>query len=310
MTKHKAWWMVWIALTGCSDDAGTAIDTGRDPLIDAALDDVRQQPDGGQADAAAEPVPTQFTIRVEGGGCYGECPDYAVTVNESGALTFSGAQCTAKPGTFSKQIGAAQPSKIAQAIATSRYGSLRDSYVDEADGCAVWTDSPSVSVTIEVDGRRKQIERYLGCEDVPDAKRVDALVAAVKAETEIADWLRGPPGCNIGNRQNPNFADSYRIGRAGAAFGILTLRPGPIAGLGGSWELRDCGEQPLAVGRIVTEPHRRLLLAETDVPLTIAGIGEVGSLVLAQRDSDPVSASALTVDSEIPLELSANATCD
>jgi hypothetical protein len=66
------------------------------------------------------------------------------------------------------------------------YYSLKDRYFNQEDGCKeFWTDAPSAITSINLEGKRKEINHYYGCVGAPEE-----LTALEKKIDEIVDTLQ------------------------------------------------------------------------------------------------------------------------
>ena len=100
-------------------------------------------------------LPT-FRISLQRTGCFGTCPDYKVTIDGAGNVLWKGAQNTAAPGTRRAKISQAAVQQLVDHVRSSHVFSALDKY--ESD----WTDNPTYTLTVDVNGLHKQVVDYIG----------------------------------------------------------------------------------------------------------------------------------------------------
>jgi len=135
----------------------------------------------------AEPPAPKLTVHMKRTRCYGSCPAYEVTIASDGSVRFVGEEfVTVDQATG--HISRDQLRALSQLIDAAHFFELHDRYVDA--GCkSVWTDSPTTTIDITRDGRKKSIERYHGCEGAP--LELDELANSIDLIAGTAPWV-GP----------------------------------------------------------------------------------------------------------------------
>jgi hypothetical protein len=158
---------------------------------------------GGPADgtAAATPqreadVPPDTVITLERTICYGTCPIYKLTIRGDGMLIYEGKDFVQTKGTVKSSVTREQLKELLSEFEKADYFSLQDSYRTESDGCPTfWTDNPSANTSILLDGRRKSITHYYGCEESEGYKvypqKLYALESRIDEITDSARWVKG-----------------------------------------------------------------------------------------------------------------------
>ena len=113
-------------------------------------------------------VPPDSTIQLER-ACSFQCPNYAVTIDARGAVTYDGKSSVRVVGRQTAQI---PPSVVATLLASAErihFFDMHDAYrvIQNPDGTSVFggSDLPTTIVTITVDGRTKRVEDYFGAPD-------------------------------------------------------------------------------------------------------------------------------------------------
>ena len=145
--------------------------------------------------AVAEPMlqpKSQIEISLQRTACYGSCPAYTVTLNGQGVV-FEGDRFNAVAGTHHApplEQGALRA--LAQRMLNVGWFGMEEKYR------ANWTDNPTQTVTLTVDGQTKKVIDYVGIEaGMPDAVRdieyeIDRISGSgrwVRAESGLTSLL-------------------------------------------------------------------------------------------------------------------------
>jgi hypothetical protein len=150
-------------------------------------------------DNDAGPEPATFRITLNAGPCFGTCPVFEVSVDESGHVAYQGEEFVAEKGPFTRDVPSADAHAVYDALRRVHFWDLRDRYATEEDGCpGVSTDAQTLVWTAVVDGRTKRVEHYLGCRPLPAVEALDVLDKVVVAKTNIREWL-GPTAILVGD---------------------------------------------------------------------------------------------------------------
>lgn len=96
------------------------------------------------------------TLTLERTRCFGFCPDYTVTINGEGAVTYNGRAFVGVTGAQSAQVNPAEAARLFAQAEEIGFFSLRDEYRAEV------TDLPTATVTFVRAGRRKSVLDYGG----------------------------------------------------------------------------------------------------------------------------------------------------
>ena len=111
-------------------------------------------------------IPPDTMITLERTVCFGTCPAYKLTISADGVVVFTGEDYVREKGTVHGNINKDQLKQLISEFTKTQYFSLRDSYISEEDGCPeLWTDSPTVTTSIRINGQYKSIVHYLGCQE-------------------------------------------------------------------------------------------------------------------------------------------------
>ena len=137
------------------------------------------------ADAAAS---EQVVVTLERGPCYGACPVYSLAIAAGGEVRFQGTRHTARLGEATRRIPPARVDSLLGELKAGGYLDFADVYEPGTPGCGrAATDLPSVTTSVVIDGGRKEIRHYYGCEDAPRA--LTALERRIDAVAEAAEWV-------------------------------------------------------------------------------------------------------------------------
>ena len=158
--------------------------------------------------APAKPFPTVIAQEVEitltRSACFGNCPDYTVTLDGQGNVKFS-TQGESYPGEaevhreFSRSDGVLLSgvhtdkidpkivSDLVERFRDANFFSLKDEYVAEV------TDNPTYSLTIDTGTRSKTVVDYVG-DEVGMPAVVTELQQAVDLAAGTARWVEGADG--------------------------------------------------------------------------------------------------------------------
>ena len=140
-------------------------------------------------------IPKDTLISLRRTICYGRCPDYRVTITADGTVTFEGYKYVKASGTVQSKITPEQVQQLISEVQKANYFALKNNYVRKEDGCPeVWTDNPSAITEIKINGKKKSITHYHGCEENRGTSIYPkALTELENKIDEIADtkqWIR------------------------------------------------------------------------------------------------------------------------
>lgn len=156
---------------------------------------------GSKAQPLPEPsIPKDTLITLTRTACYGYCPSYKLTISADGTVTFEGRDYVKTKGTIKSRISRKQLQQLISEFKKLNYFSLRDTYQSEEDGCStVWTDYPSATTSVRLNGKSKSILHYYGCHKDPgNAMYPKGLTELESKIDEIVGTERW-----VGQTQNP-----------------------------------------------------------------------------------------------------------
>ena len=127
-----------------------------------------------------------FSVRLERTGCFGSCPDYAVSLKGDGAVSF---QATAYSDVVGKHSWRIDPAAVSALIDTARQTNIwsaRDAY------SAAVTDLPAYTLRVTIGGQTKTIRDYGGAMvGMPSA--VSRFMDAVDTTAGTGDYIHLTP---------------------------------------------------------------------------------------------------------------------
>lgn len=143
------------------------------------------------ADRSGRKAPKPFTdfdtLTAEQSACLFECPVFKVEIFSDGRVHHSGPSFEHTGGPHESRIDRRGLAQIAKALRDARIDEMRDSYVDEADGCEnIFTDMSTLSFGVSRGPGypNKSVHLYAGClgPTVP-TERINALIKAIDQVT-------------------------------------------------------------------------------------------------------------------------------
>src|SRR5689334_2608812 len=124
-------------------------------------------------------VPDDFSVTLGRTTCFGECPDYSVTIDAQGLVRYEGRKFVRVEGIQTDHIPVARVAALFAQIQRIRFFDLNESYrtIHTPDGEISVTDLPKTMVSVTYGGRSKQILDYLGAPEPLKQleKEIDAL---------------------------------------------------------------------------------------------------------------------------------------
>jgi hypothetical protein len=133
-----------------------------------------------------------LTIRMERTGCFGNCPSYAIMIDGTGIVEYSGRQNVAVVGTKRKMIPPGQVQSLIEDLNSVGFVSLEDRLFEACD------DTPKVVVTVSVDKRERTVKSDAQCVGERDGAQA-RFVASSDTIDRIAGsdcWVKGSGFCS------------------------------------------------------------------------------------------------------------------
>ena len=129
---------------------------------------------------------SKVAITLTRSGCFGTCPGYAVTV-ATGGISFEGQGYVVAAGTHHDSVDADDVRSLAKKFVDADFYSFEKVY------SASVTDCPTYTLSIEIDGRRKDVTDYVG-EWVGMPSVVTKLEEEVDSIARTKRWIEGEEG--------------------------------------------------------------------------------------------------------------------
>ncbi|HET8922407.1 MAG TPA: ankyrin repeat domain-containing protein [Candidatus Acidoferrum sp.] len=127
-----------------------------------------------------------MTITLARTGCFGSCPSYSITVSTEG-IAFHGDGFVVAGGKHTDNVNADEVRNLAKRFVAADFYSMAASYR------ASVTDNPTYVLTIAIDGRKKEVEDYVGqWEGMPAV--ITELEDEVDTFGRTQRWVEGKDG--------------------------------------------------------------------------------------------------------------------
>jgi hypothetical protein len=119
-----------------------------------------------------KPIKESLFLTMERTPCFGRCPNYKITIMNSGKVLYHGIKFTRKEGPYTKMLTAKQLSQIQTRIDEINLFELNDKYDSNI------TDIPAVALFVVYKGNKKKIfDRYGGPKELKEfEKLIDSIV--------------------------------------------------------------------------------------------------------------------------------------
>ncbi len=129
---------------------------------------------------------SKVAIRLTRTGCFGSCPSYTVTVSTEG-IAFDGGGFVVAAGKHTDSVNADEVRNLGKKFVAADFYSMDASYR------ASVTDNPTYVLTIAIDGRKKEVEDYVGqWEGMPAV--ITELEDEVDTFGRTRRWIEGGDG--------------------------------------------------------------------------------------------------------------------
>ena len=117
---------------------------------------------------AASSTTTRVTL--ERGPCFGTCPVYRVSLDGQGRVDFVGTRFVRREGADSSRVAPEQVGRLVDSLDAAGYYALADQYVSDSPACGRYaTDAPTVTTSVQSNGRTKTVRHDHGCAGAPAA---------------------------------------------------------------------------------------------------------------------------------------------
>jgi len=150
---------------------------------------------------AQNEIAKDLVITLERTACFGWCPSYTLTIKAEGTITL-----TPLGGVYRGQgkepalplKGTIEADRLTQLVSEFhkiRFYSLRGRYgraekSERSSSCPEYsTDSPSATISIAENGRRKTVSHYLGCKGAKILDDLEALENKIDELSNSQQWI-------------------------------------------------------------------------------------------------------------------------
>jgi len=117
---------------------------------------------------AASSATTRVTL--ERGSCFGTCPVYRVSLDGEGRVDFVGTRFVSREGADTSRVPPDQVGRLVDSLDAAGYFALADQYVPDSPACGRYaTDAPTVTTSVQSNGRSKTVRHDYGCAGAPAA---------------------------------------------------------------------------------------------------------------------------------------------
>ncbi|MBP7415582.1 MAG: DUF6438 domain-containing protein [Pyrinomonadaceae bacterium] len=146
-------------------------------------------------------IPKDFILTLERTMCFGWCPAYTLTINADGTVKFTpdGGFAYRGNGPMPKlpltgKITNGQLSTLLSEVKRVNFFSLRGDYgqaggSNRSSKCPeYWTDSPSATIRIVANGKRKTVSHYLGCSGTKTLSDLEKFEVGIDKIANTDQW--------------------------------------------------------------------------------------------------------------------------
>jgi len=135
------------------------------------------------ADDPPAPTPTaddlkNLSITLNRTACFGACPEYTLTIDANGNITFEGRNYTAITGTATSILAPGKLVELAEEVEKADFFGLDNSYSRDV------TDNPTYTLSVKMGGRSKQVSSY-----GTRPRRLQILMDRVDQIANTAQWI-------------------------------------------------------------------------------------------------------------------------
>jgi hypothetical protein len=130
-------------------------------------------------DAVSIPVKEHLFLSMERTPCFGRCPNYKITIMNTGKVTYNGIQFTKKDGHYSKILSGSELSKLQKKIEDISLFEMENKYD------ANITDIPAVALFVFYKGNKKKIfDRKNGPKEL---KEFEELIETIVIDDQLVE---------------------------------------------------------------------------------------------------------------------------
>lgn len=148
--------LITLGCPGCGDIRSAGRGAGQSPT----------QTQASPPPPAPASIPSDTIITLERTVCYGQCPSYKITIFADGTVIYEGRKFVKTMGEVRSKLNQEELRQLVSEAERISYFSLKDRYETFEDGCGSYaTDGPFYNTSIQMNGKRKAIRHYSGCNE-------------------------------------------------------------------------------------------------------------------------------------------------
>ncbi len=121
--------------------------------------------------------------------CYGTCPAYKVTLSSGGELLFKGKKFVKSVGVYKIKKSPKLFGKIEQILSKYKFDNYKDSYFDDKSCKEMWTDHPTTTIELKLNGKTKKVEHYLGCKGFKGEKSLYEMEDEIDSALDLGKFI-------------------------------------------------------------------------------------------------------------------------
>ncbi|MDR6673858.1 DUF6438 domain-containing protein [Xanthomonas sp. 1678] len=130
------------------------------------------------------------SVTMHRSACYGTCPVYTVTIKADGTVEFNGDQHVLIPGKSKSFVAKSDYDYLVSSIDRLQFSTWKGQYIYKEDGCkSVWTDNPTVDITVTGKKGKKHVSYYYGCRGFILAPKIDLLSKIIDDVAGTSKWI-------------------------------------------------------------------------------------------------------------------------
>jgi len=127
----------------------------------------------------------EVVIEFERSGCYGNCPDYKITVHGDGRTEYEGRKDVKQIGHKNGHLNPGDVKSLVAEFDKANFLTV-DQFTEKSCSCTLCTDMPTATTEIRAKGASHRVEHYFGCRCAP--KALWDLEAAIDKIAHTEQW--------------------------------------------------------------------------------------------------------------------------
>ncbi|MDQ3916943.1 MAG: DUF6438 domain-containing protein [Acidobacteriota bacterium] len=150
----------------------------------------QNRPAAQPSPAAQTTPPEPVIVFQQNGESFNHTPSYILSIYADGTVVFEGTENVNNKGRFTGEVDRGELRRLISEFERIGFFSLADNYDGKGACPTLWSDSPYVFITLNLDGRSKKVGRNAGCEGTNTQKELAALEDMVLRTTKVNRWLK------------------------------------------------------------------------------------------------------------------------